>query len=436
MAKLPRVTSKIFASNAAEGDIGQFGSALTGTKVPTDDISIIQALPAYETGWRGAVVSDRNYPTLQEMNGLQKTFSQQIAYILQNGMPEWDAGTTYYTDQFCRVGSMFYVSLQDENTGNNPTSTTGYWEIWNPTEGTYANTDLSNLSSTGEKHFLNKNQITNCILSAPNGVATFSGNTITVKQGLKVLIPNGRNADGSLKNIEYTLQNDVSQAVNIYDGIININASGAVGWIQYDNYFEGLDANKPSVLPAIGEYIYYATDTNLMYFSSSSTITAEWNIIQIANIGLYYGTDTTITSLTPDQPVELAKQQDIDGMWIYKPMYLIKTNTSFTSEQERKYDLSDYLPNDGCLYEVILTVSVVTGDTSGDGINLLTYSDFIPTAINLCRAITRTDSAALTSGNAITLIGTGRWVSLVASVGSSGTNYVDSAQLKAYRKVR
>ena len=191
MAKLPRVTSKIFASNAAEGDIGQFGSALTGTKVPTDDISIIQALPAYETGWRGAVVSDRNYPTLQEMNGLQKTFSQQIAYILQNGMPEWDAGTTYYTDQFCRVGSMFYVSLQDENTGNNPTSTTGYWEIWNPAEGTYANTDLSNLSPTGQNKLdskLSDTQVTNCILSSTN--ANITNNSVSdasyVNQGCTV----------------------------------------------------------------------------------------------------------------------------------------------------------------------------------------------------------------------------------------------------------
>ena len=173
--RIPRVTGKIFASNAAEGDIGQFGSALTGTKVPTDDISIIQALPAYEEGWRGAVVSDRNYPTLPEMNGLQKTFSQQINYILQNGMPEWDAGTTYFTDQFCRVGSMFYVSLQDNNLGNNPTTTTGFWEIWNPAEGTYANTDLSNLSETGQQVInskLNENQVTNCILSSSNANIT------------------------------------------------------------------------------------------------------------------------------------------------------------------------------------------------------------------------------------------------------------------------
>ena len=178
--RIPRVTGKIFAANAAEGDIGQFGSALTGTKVPTDDISIIQALPAYEEGWRGAVVSDRNYPTIQEMNGLQKTFSQQINYILQNGMPEWDAGTTYFTDQFCRVGSMFYVSLQDNNLGNNPTTTTGFWEIWNPAEGTYANTDLSNLSETGQQVInskLNENQVTNCILSSTN--ANITNNSVS-----------------------------------------------------------------------------------------------------------------------------------------------------------------------------------------------------------------------------------------------------------------
>ena len=178
--RIPRVTGKIFASNAAEGDIGQFGSALTGTKVPTDDISIIQALPAYEEGWRSAVVSDRNYPTIQEMNGLQKTFSQQINYILQNGMPEWDAGTTYFTDQFCRVGSMFYVSLQDNNLGNNPTTTTGFWEIWNPAEGTYANTDLSNLSETGQQVInskLNESQVTNCILSSSN--ANITNNSVS-----------------------------------------------------------------------------------------------------------------------------------------------------------------------------------------------------------------------------------------------------------------
>ena len=41
MSKLPRVTAKVFASNAAKTDIGQYGSALTGAKINTGDIAQI-----------------------------------------------------------------------------------------------------------------------------------------------------------------------------------------------------------------------------------------------------------------------------------------------------------------------------------------------------------------------------------------------------------
>ncbi len=167
MPKLPRVTGKIFASNAAEGDIGQYGSALTGNKVPTSDIAEIQALPAYEEGWRGAVISDRNYPTLQEMNGLQKTFSQQIAYLLESGIPEWDANTTYYRNtSFCQINGVLYQSQSDNNIGNNPETDTVNWQKldFGGAGNNNANQDLSNLTPTGEKHFLNKTYVTNCLL--------------------------------------------------------------------------------------------------------------------------------------------------------------------------------------------------------------------------------------------------------------------------------
>ncbi len=140
MAKLPRVTAKVFASNAADTDIGQFGSALTGSKVTTSNISEIQALPAYETGWRGAVISNRDFPTLQEMNGLQKTFSQQIAYILQEGVPEYDTGTTYYKGGWCKgledeVISL-YESLVDDNLGNPLTDETKWKKVEFSASGT------------------------------------------------------------------------------------------------------------------------------------------------------------------------------------------------------------------------------------------------------------------------------------------------------------
>ena len=124
MSKLPRVTAKVFASNAAKTDIGQYGSALTGAKINTGDIAQIQTLPAYETGWRGAVISKRNYPTLQEMNGLQKVFSQQIAYLFQNGaFAEWDENTEYCANtSFCQINGVLYQSLTNNNIGNNPSN--------------------------------------------------------------------------------------------------------------------------------------------------------------------------------------------------------------------------------------------------------------------------------------------------------------------------
>ena len=125
-SNLPRVTHKIFGENAGN-NIGQFGSALAGQGNPTGDISQIQALPAWGQGWAGAVISERDYPTLEEMTGVQKVASQQIGYLFQKGIAEWDAGTTYYTNCFCQVNGVIYKSLTDNNLGNNPTTDETNW---------------------------------------------------------------------------------------------------------------------------------------------------------------------------------------------------------------------------------------------------------------------------------------------------------------------
>lgn len=127
-SNLPRVTQKIFAENAGE-NIGQFGSALSGTANRTGDIEKIQALPAWGQGWAGAVISERDYPPLEEMTGVQKVASQQIAYLFQKGFPEWDEGTTYFANtSFCQVNGVIYRSLTDNNIGHNPTTDTTNWE--------------------------------------------------------------------------------------------------------------------------------------------------------------------------------------------------------------------------------------------------------------------------------------------------------------------
>lgn len=142
MARLSRVTSKLFAENATE--VGQFGSLNAGTKVPTTDIATIQALPAWQDGWQAATLGDNCYPTLQERNGLDKVLSYFLNYLYQEGIPEWDNGTTYYTGSIVKLingtNVQLYQSLVDNNTA--ALSDTTAWMAWD-----YADRTLSNVTS-------------------------------------------------------------------------------------------------------------------------------------------------------------------------------------------------------------------------------------------------------------------------------------------------
>lgn len=172
---LPRVTQKIFGGNT-ETNIGQFGSAKNGSPTRTGDIEQIQALSAWGEGWNAAVIGERDYPALEEMTGVQKVFSQQLAYYFQKGFPEWDAATTYFKNvSFCQLDGIVYQSLTDNNLGNNPSTDSANWTKWNPAGGTFANTDLSNLSPAGQAVLdskLDNSRISNCILGVTNGLIT------------------------------------------------------------------------------------------------------------------------------------------------------------------------------------------------------------------------------------------------------------------------
>lgn len=130
MAKYSRITGKVFgASASASGDnpeIGQFGSALAGTYNGTTDVATIQSLPAWSNGFIDAVTPTTQFPALPEMTGFGKVLSHQICYLLQQGVAEWDSGTTYYTNSWCSYNGSLYISKSDNNTNNAPTNVT-YW---------------------------------------------------------------------------------------------------------------------------------------------------------------------------------------------------------------------------------------------------------------------------------------------------------------------
>lgn len=133
MPKITRKQQKVFAVNASNN--GVFGSLQANDPVYSQDPDAIQGRTAYSNGWNDATYSAEKLPPLEEFQSLQYLFSRQIAYLMQEGVPEWNSATTYYKGALVKAvqqdGSfILYASLIDDNTGNQVTDTTK-WVITN-----------------------------------------------------------------------------------------------------------------------------------------------------------------------------------------------------------------------------------------------------------------------------------------------------------------
>lgn len=208
MEKLQRQTQKIFGSNAPSDDIAALGSFKAGSPIYTDDIAALQSA-AYEQGYSAALIADEA-PMLEEQNSIPYILSKQLAYQFQEGIAEYDTGTTYYKGSIVKKDNaelppMLYYSLTDDNI-NNPLTDEANWAEYNLSG---ANTSLSNLTAAGEKHFFGKTQITNCILELPQTIKIeTSGQTLTLKAGSKMIYPNGSNVFD-----EVVLTNDLTLTI-------------------------------------------------------------------------------------------------------------------------------------------------------------------------------------------------------------------------------
>lgn len=276
MTNLTRVTGKIFGETASTSntpkEIGQFGSAKAGTYNATGDVATIQNLAAWSNGWIDAVTPTQQFPSLPEMTGVHKVLSYQNAYLLQKGVAEWDAGTTYYTGDLCKgVGEgKLYVSKIDSNINNDLTDTNSWEEL-----ETGANTDLSNLTSTG-KSVIDGQWVYEYLRVATNI-------TINVSSGIK----------------EYSLSSYLPNDVYNYEVLFSCYGSGSVGSGTY--VFILSDIIGVSSNPSATMQIFRATGTNLggassiipigtgrkikMYCSNDYNATLNLNLIAYRRIG-------------------------------------------------------------------------------------------------------------------------------------------------------
>ena len=118
MSRLSRVTQIIFGGTATNN--GVFGSAQLGTPTTSTAIATIMGGAAWLAGWLSATLGSSKFPALEEMQGVDYVLSTQIAYLLQQGIAEYDSGTTYYTHNIvCNPGTyQIFGSLTDTNVGN------------------------------------------------------------------------------------------------------------------------------------------------------------------------------------------------------------------------------------------------------------------------------------------------------------------------------
>ena len=131
MTKIARVALSIFGLTGSATDFGKFGSEEAGSGVKTKDIALIQSLAAWGTGLSAAIYPGNKAPYMEDVNAALYVHSYQTAYILQEGIPEWDGSTTYFTGSIVKkTGTAeLYSSIGDTNLNHTlPSAATDtYW---------------------------------------------------------------------------------------------------------------------------------------------------------------------------------------------------------------------------------------------------------------------------------------------------------------------
>lgn len=299
MAKLTRQQQQIFAGQAPSDMIAAFGSTQTGTPVYSTDLSTLQTTN-YQQGWQDAIIADKA-PFLEEMNGVQYGLSYQIAYNQQMGIPEWLSTQDYYTNSRA-MGSdgNIYKSLTDDNVGNNPVLDDGTNWVLDSGE----TTDILNY-------------LTNCMLSAPNGIPSYSGNVVTVYELTNFLFPNGRNTDNNtLQNVNFALASNATGTITgsvASTYYVFVTSDLDIEFIPQENYFE--QSTQPTALTQTTlNGIWYNPDTNILSLASATASTPSWSAIQGAVCAILNYNGSSITSFDAIYPLRLLTYDDFSTL--------------------------------------------------------------------------------------------------------------------------
>lgn len=346
MAKLTRQAQQIFGGQAPSDQLAAFGSMQTGTPVYSTDLSTLQTSD-YQQGWQNAVLADKA-PFLEEMNGVMYGTTYQLAYLQQMGISEWLSTQTYYTGSRC-VASDYnvYKSLTDDNTGNNPVLDDGTnWVLDIPQEASALT------------------YMTNCLIAAPNGLTSYSGNTVTVPELSQFLFPNGRNTSNGLQNVNFALASNATGTISGSTSatyVAFVTSDLEVIFANNENYF--VTSTQPTTLiDSTTQGIWYNPDSNLLYQCAATASTPSWTTFEGAKCATLVYDGSAITSINPIYPIRLLDQNDTEFMAHqampsdkYVDLSLQASGSTYVAPADGWFGLSKQVNNYGeylTLYEV------------------------------------------------------------------------------------
>lgn len=126
---LSRVSQKIFGVNGPSGDFGVIGSKAAGAPTFSQDPTQIQSLPNYLQGLGDIIIGNYD-PPLEDLNSFFFLVARQLAYIFQQGVPEYDPLINYFAGSLVMVSGVIYNSVINSNLGNSPATDNGTnWQV-------------------------------------------------------------------------------------------------------------------------------------------------------------------------------------------------------------------------------------------------------------------------------------------------------------------
>lgn len=129
---------------------------------------------------------------------------------------------------------------------------------------------------------------------------------------------------------------------------------------------------------------------------------------------------------------EKANNTDVDGTWTSSSKQIL-TDTSVNGSTNLTFSISNYLPDDGNIYEVMVFAIGTSSSTSGQSNACYLSTDVIHAHTCMYRITPRTNAPVYGGGSAILVVGTNRQITLTRNSSYYGTV---SVYLVGYRKVR